>query len=490
MQRFSDIGRATTEGVTYWPLMVGGMTKPFGLLDVTMPFDGRLLARIETSGLEHVERGLDIAYGLFRDRRSWLPLDERIGVLERCVRIMARMQDTLAVTTSREAGKPLRDSRVEVQHAIDEARLCVVHLRSDAGHVLPTGATHETVHRFALTRYEPAGVVVAVSTYSHPLNVVAQRIFAAVAAGCPVVVKPAEEAPLSSLQIVAILRRAGLPAPWCQVVVAADAETAERLVADVRVGTLSYVGDATAGWRLRSSLNPKTRWAATYGGAAPVFVMEEACAASAVDGIIRGAYYHAGQVSVSMHRIFVPDTFARQFAAVLAARAEVLAVGDPVAVTTEVGPLMRPSETSRVGARVNEAVTCGAELLTGGSAIGESLYRPTVLFNPLGDTRLSRVEIPGPVIEVYAYDTLDAAITTANDETSAVQAAVFTSDLNAALRVFRQLDASAVTVNDQVMRDPGGMPFAGVGLGIGGDVRHAINTMRQSKMLAMNSQEL
>lgn len=490
MQRFSATDRTTTDSIAYWPLMAGETAEPSGLLDVTMPFDGRLLARVETSGVEHVKRGLEVANDLFKDRRTWLPLDERIGVLERCVRIMARMQDTLAITNAREAGKPLRDSRVEVQQAIDDARLCIIHLRTDAGAVLPTGATRETAHRIALTRYEPAGVVVSVSAYNHPLNVAVQGIFAAVAAGCPVVVGPANEAPLSSLRVVTILRQAGLPAPWCQVFVAADTEAAEGFVAVSRVGIRSSASGATADWCLRSGPDPETRRATNQGCAAPVFVMEEAFAVAAADSIARGGYYHAGQVCVSMHRVFVPDAFAREFAALLAARAEILAVGDPMVVTTEVGPLIRPSKIARVSKCVDDAINRGAELLAGGSAISESLYRPTVLLNPPPDAMFSQGNIQGPVIGVYAYDTLDAAITIANKSAFPVHAAVFTSDLDAAMRLFRQLDVSAVTVNDQVAAEPGGMPFGGLGYPLRGDVRRTIDTMRRSKMLTMYSREL
>ena len=480
------------DGPEIWPLALRVRSQPAGELSVIAPYDGTLIAKVETAGIQHVEQSLKTAYGLFRNRDLWLPLAERIGILERAARIMLREQDSLAKTAAREGGKPLTDSQIEVQRAIDGVKICVEHLRSDTGTVIPMGGTTTSANRAAFTQREPVGVVVAVSAFNHPLNLIVHQAAAAVAAGCPVIVKPADDTPLSCLSFASILRQAGLPMAWCQVIVADEIATAEALVTDSRVGFFSFIGSPKVGWMLRSKLAPGTRCTLEHGGAAPVILMEDADQDLAISSITRGGFYHAGQVCVSVQRVFVPASSAREFASSLAARAALLTVGDPGRTDTDVGPLIRPGEVQRVDAWVHEAIAGGAELLTGGAAIGESMYQPTVLLNPPLDASISRQEIFGPVVCVYAYNSIDEAISIANDLPFAFHAAVFTNSLNAALRVFKRIDASAVMVNDHTAFRVDGMPFAGLrqsGLGVGG-IPYTIDEMRINKMLVLKSLEL
>lgn len=475
-----------------WPLALKERSKPAGMLAVTAPFDLELLANVETAGAQQVQQCLETAYQLFRDRDAWLSLAERIGVLERAARIMLREKNTLAITAAREGGKPLSDCQIEVQQAIEGVRLCIDHLRSDAGAVIPMEGTTASSHRAALTQYEPIGVVVAVSAFGNPLNMVVQQVAAAVAAGCPVIAKPADDTPLSCLSFAAILRQAGLPVEWCQVVVAEDTSAAELLVTDPRVAFFSFVGSQEVGWMLRSKIAPGTRCALEHGGAAPVILMDDADQSLAANSIIKGGFYYSGQVSVSVQRVFVPKAYSREFAIALASLAAGLSVGNPSNLDTQVGPLIRPAEVGRVHAWVNEAVEGGAELLSGGAAIGESMYKPTVLLDPPVDARVSREEIFGPVVCMYSYESIDDAIRIANDLPFASHAAVFTKNLNAALRVFKRLDASAVMVNDHTAFRVNGMPFAGLrqsGLGVGG-IPYSIDAMRVNKMLVVHSPEL
>lgn len=462
------------------------------VLRVTAPFDGAVLAELEQSGRRDVERFLDTGYELFRDRDAWLPLSERVGILERASRIMLRERISLAMTAAQEGGKPLLDSEVEVERAIDGLKLCVEHIRKDTGGVITMGATQASNHRIAFTQREPVGVVVAVSAFNHPLNLIVHQVAPAIAAGCPVIVKPAPDTPLSCLRFMDILREAGLPPQWCQVVVTDNVETAEALVTDPRVGFLSFIGSPAVGWMLRSKLAPGARCALEHGGAAPVILLEDADMDLVLEKVTKGSFYHAGQVCVSVQRIFVPSSMSRSFADEFAALATALRVGDPRSSATQVGPLIRPAEVDRVDSWVREALDSGAEILSGGGPIGHSMYKPTVLLNPSPDARVSRKEIFGPVACVYPYDSLDDAITRANDLPFAFQASVFTRDIDAALRVYRRIDASAVMINDHTAFRVDGMPFAGLrqsGLGVGG-IPFTINEMQIEKMAVFYSSEL
>jgi acyl-CoA reductase-like NAD-dependent aldehyde dehydrogenase len=478
--------------VEQFGLMIPGAPAPAGRLRVTAPWDGRPIAEVATGGPAHAERALATAYALYRDRDAWLPLAERIAILDRAATLLAAAADALALEAAREGGKPLMDSKVEAARAVDGVRICTEVLRGNAGEVIPMGMAASSAGRVAFTQKEPVGVVVAVSAFNHPLNLIVHQVAAAVAAGCPVIVKPAEDTPLSCLRFVRILREAGLPEAWCQVLVPEKLAVAEALVTDRRVGFFSFIGSAKVGWMLRSKLAPGARCALEHGGVAPVILAEDADLEAALPALLKGGFYHAGQVCVSVQRVYAPRALARGFAQRLAAGAQKLRIGDPTDPATEVGPLIRPGETDRIHAWVEEAVASGGERLAGGAPLGDSVYPCTVLLDPADTVRLSTQEIFGPVVSIYSYDHLDDAIERANSLPVSFQGAVFTRSLDTALRVYRRLDASAVMVNDHTAFRVDGMPFAGLresGLGVGG-IPHTIADMQIDKMLVIKSAEV
>lgn len=473
----------------HFPLMIAAATAPAGTLVVVAPFDRTPIASVDTCGAEGVEQALATAHALFRDRAAWLPVDRRLAILERCAELMRERAENLALEAAREGGKPLADSRVEVTRAIDSIRLCAESLRGDQGEVIPMGLDAASRGKRAWTVTEPIGVVVAVSAFNHPLNLIAHQVGPAVAAGCPVIVKPAQDTPLSCFRLVAMLREAGLPAAWCQAMVTDSRDLASRLVSDPRVAFLSFIGSAKVGWTLRSQLAPGARCALEHGGAAPVIVAGDADLDAVIPKLLKGGFYHAGQVCVSVQRVFVQRSLARALAERLAAGADALRVGDPTLEETEVGPLIRPAEVERVGAWVAEAVAAGAELLSGGRALSATSYACTVLYDPPDDSKVSREEIFGPVVCVYPYDDLDEAIARANALPWAFQAAVFTASLATADHVSRQLDASAVMVNDHTAFRVDWMPFAGLrqsGLGVGG-IPYTLHDMQVRKLVVMTA---
>ena len=476
----------------HFPLMVPGATASHEHENVFAPYDGYHIATVEKADLEGVRVALDTAYGLFRNRDAWLSPARRIEILSRTVVIMKERRDELALGAAHEGGKPLPDSLVEADRAVDSVQTCLEHLRTQGGREIPMRLNALSANRLAFTQYEPVGVVVAFSAFNHPLNLIAHQVGPAVAAGCPVIVKPAEATPLSCMRFVAILREAGLPEDWCQALLTTDLEVAGSLVSDPRVGFFSFIGSSRVGWMLRSKLAPGARCALEHGGAAPVIVEADADLEYAVPLLTKGGFYHAGQVCVSVQRVFAHQRIARELAERLVHSAKSLKVADPTLADTEVGPLIREAEVVRVGEWVQEAVSGGAELLCGGEAISASCYAPTVLFDPPGESRVSTLEIFGPTVCIYPYDELDEAIARANGLPTAFQAAVFTQDLDMALRASRRLDASAVMVNDHTAFRVDWMPFAGLresGLGIGG-VPYTLQDMQIQKMVVIRSKAL
>ncbi|MBF0148228.1 MAG: aldehyde dehydrogenase family protein [Magnetococcales bacterium] len=460
-------------------------------LDVHAPFNDQLLSRVEMVDWASVERALDTARTLFRDRSRWLSPARRMEILATTAVLMEQQAEDLALVAAREGGKPLMDSRVEVQRAIDGVKSCVEILRTDTPVPPPMNLNAASAQRLALVTREPIGPVLAISAFNHPLNLIVHQVAPALAAGCPVLVKPAEDTPRSCFRFVSLLREAGLPEEWCQAFLC-DKQVTGRLVEDARLGFLSFIGSAAVGWMLRAKLAPGTRCALEHGGVAPVIVAPDADLQDTLPRLIKGGFYHAGQVCVSVQRIFAHESMAFSLSESLAQQARCLVVGDPTQPETEIGPLIRKKELQRVHEWVTEAINGGAMCLTGGTPVSSSCYAPTVLFNPPQKAQVSTREIFGPVVCVYPYGELDEAIARANSLPFAFQAAVFTRQLDVAMQASRTLDASAVMINDHTAFRVDWMPFAGLrqsGLGVGG-ILHTFREMQIEKMIVIRSPKL
>lgn len=468
---------------------VPGTTSTGEFSSVYNPFSGEKVGQVELANMDNVETALSIAHGIFRDRKKWLSAPKRIEILENVAAIMESRFDELANIALSEGGKPLVDSRVEVNRAIDGVRNCIECIRTERGTELQMGINPASEGRLAFTRKEPIGVVVAVSAFNHPLNLIVHQVAPAIATGCPVIVKPANDTALSCFNFVQILREAGLPDEYCIPVSTDTHATAEALVTDPRVGFFSFIGSGAVGWRLRSLLAPGTRCALEHGGVAPVIIEPDADLSKAVPSVAKGGFYHAGQVCVSVQRIYVHQSLVGEFTTKLAEAASKMVVGDPADEKTEVGPLIRHSENDRVKQWVDEAVAEGATLVTGGEKIGDACFQPTILLNPDKQSKVSVSEVFGPVVCIYGYDDLDEVLAQANSLRVSFQAAVFTQDIDQAMYIQRNLDASAVMVNDHTAFRVDWMPFAGQkesGLGVGG-IPYTFEDMQVEKLLVINS---
>ncbi|MDF1589741.1 MAG: aldehyde dehydrogenase family protein [Gammaproteobacteria bacterium] len=476
--------------IPHYSLIIAGEAKNNNHpVDVLSPYDGRLLATVETANADDIDQALSLASALFTDRKNWLSVPQRIAILEKAISIMTEQAEQLALASADEGGKPLIDSRVEMARCIDSIRICVDALRNDVSKPVPMGINAASQHRFTIMKKEPIGVVVAVSAFNHPLNLIAHQVGPAIAAGCPVIVKPAENTPLSCFKLVEIFHEAGLPEAWCQVILTQNHQVAEQLVTDPRVSFFSFIGSAKVGWYLRSKLAPGTRCALEHGGVAPIIVAADADLNKAVPALTKGGFYHAGQVCVSVQRIYAHESIARDLANRMVALARTLVVGDPLSDKTEVGPLIRPTEVIRVSSWVQKAVDSGSELLCGGQVLAKNCYAPTVLFNPKKDSLVTTSEIFGPVVCIYPFKEIDDAITQANSLDVAFQASVYSENINTAMYASDRLAASAVMINEHTAFRVDWMPFAGLrhsGLGTGG-IPYTFEDMQIDKMIVITS---
>jgi len=476
--------------IQYYPLMIAGAIRDSEQQhEVSSPYSGQVLGRVDMANEQDIDDALSAAHALFQNRENWLSIPQRLRILERVITLMQEQSEELAANSSNEGGKPLIDSKVEMARCIDSIQITIDELRTASSKTIPMGINAASQHRLTMIKKEPIGVVVAVSAFNHPLNLIAHQIGPAIATGCPVIVKPAEDTPLSCFRLVNLFHQAGLPPQWCQAVLPKDHHVAEKLVTDPRVAFFSFIGSAKVGWYLRSKLSPGTRCALEHGGVAPVIMTQDADLQTAIPTLTKGAFYHAGQVCVSVQRVFVHESIAREVARQLSHAAEKLLVGDPLSYQTEVGPLIRPSELVRVTSWVQEAVDMGAELLYGGYSLPNNCYSPTVLYNPNEKSKVTTAEIFGPVVCIYPYNDLDQAIEKANELDVAFQASVYSQNIDSAMYISDRLAASAVMINEHTAFRVDWMPFSGLkhsGLGTGG-IPFTMEDMQVEKMIVVTS---
>ncbi len=457
-------------------------------LEVQSPYDLSVIESIPMAENSEIDGMLERATAALRDPLSKA---KRIEILEKTIELAKSKVPDLAMTIAREGGKPLQDALVEVNRGIEGIRNAIETLNTMAGREIPMGLNAASSGRLAFTTHEPIGVVVAVSAFNHPFNLIVHQVAPAVATGCPVIVKPAATTPLSCRNFVDLLREAGLPEPYCQMAIV-DNEGAEALVTDSRVGFFSFIGSSRVGWHLRSKLAPGVRCALEHGGAAPVIVASDAPLETLVPPLVKGGFYHAGQVCVSVQRIFVENSLKDSFMEAFSHAVGELKTGDPTSSDTEVGPLILPREVDRVGLWVSEAIGAGAKAICGGARLSETCYAPTILLEPDSAANVSTHEIFGPVVCVYGYDSMNEAIDRANALPVAFQASVFSQDIDRALHATRRLDAAAVMINDHTAFRVDWMPFAGrksSGLGTGG-IPYTMEDMTQEKLVVLKSKGL
>lgn len=462
-------------------------------IDVYNPFDQSLIKTLAITDSEKMESAISSAHTLVSNRDNWLPAYQRVEILERVISIMESQIDDLTQLAASEGGKPLVDSKVEVLRAINGVKLAIEHIPQIKGEQIPMGHTSSSANRIAFTQREPIGVVCSVSAFNHPLNLIVHQTIPALAVGCPVLIKPAALTPLSCLRFVEILHEAGLPEGWCTALLTSREDT-EKMVCDERVNFFSFIGSAKVGWMLQSKLSPGTRSALEHGGAAPVIVDESAFADQQslnemLDSLCKGGFYHAGQVCVSVQRVYVHEANAECFAKGLADKASKLIVGHQLSADTEVGPLITPKEVDRVAEWVDQAKKGGGEILCGGTRLSATCYAPTVILNPPEDALVSQLEIFGPVVCVYSYSDKSDAIARANGLPFAFQASVFTKLLDDAIDTSNRLNATAVMINDHTAFRVDWMPFGGrdaSGIGMGG-IQYSMHEMTRDKMLLIKS---
>jgi acyl-CoA reductase-like NAD-dependent aldehyde dehydrogenase len=422
--------------------------------EVRSPYSGEVLGRIAKGGATETRRALDAASAALA---SPLPAHERARILDATAQLLAARQEEAAQLISAEAGKPLKAARVEAQRAVSTYTFAAVEARKLTGETVPMDASQAGEGKLAFTIRVPIGVVGAISPFNFPLNLVAHKIAPALAAGCPVVLKPASATPFSALFLAELEEEAGLPAGWLNVVSGSSAEIGDELVADDRVKLITFTGSGDVGWGIAARAARK-RVKLELGNATPAIVCGDAPAGTA-SKLAANAFSFAGQSCISVQRIFVLAEAWDAFVAAFVPKVEALKVGDPSDPDTDVGPVITSGDRERI---LEWVAASKGEVLTGGEVTDDGLIRPTVIANPAPGDQVQCEEVFGPVVTITRTASLDEAIELANATRYGLQAAIFSSDLATCLEAARRLEFGGVLVNEAPTFRADQMPYGGV----------------------------
>jgi glyceraldehyde-3-phosphate dehydrogenase (NADP+) len=486
--RAATVVRAEREEVpelgTFSPLVGGQAVETGDVVAVRSPYDGRLVAAVHRAGPAEIEAaivGAVEAFAATRKLASW----RRSEILELVAAGLAGRKEEFARRIALEGAKPIKTARIEVERASFTFKVAAEEAKRIYGEIVPLDWIPGTEGRIGHVRRVPVGPIVGITPFNFPLMLVAHKVAPALAAGNPIVIRPASQTPLSSLALAELVLESGWPEDGIAVV-PSSTDDACPLVEDPRIAMLTFTGSPQVGWGLRARAGRK-RVTLELGGNAPVIVAADADADHAAERVAWGATVQSGQSCISVQRVYVHTSLYDSFASDLVERMGRLRVGDPLDDETDVGPLIDASAAERVESWARQAVDGGARVLAGGGRDG-TLYQPTVLADVREEMLVSCQEVFAPVVSLYRFDDVDGAIRAAGAGEFGLQAGLFTNDLRVVERAFEQIETGGIMVNDVPTFRVDHMPYGGVkasGSGREG-LRYAIEEMTEMKLLTFN----
>ncbi len=468
-------------------LIAGSWETSPTLHEVRSPFDGRVVGTTYLASPDQVERaaaGSIAGFAAMRALGAW----ERSAILRTTATAITARREELAALLSAEAGKPLRDALAEIDRGALTFRLAGEEAERMIGETIPLDLNAAGKDRLGITRRFPIGPVLGISPFNFPLNLAAHKVAPAIAAGCSIVLKPPSADPLIMLKVAEIMVEAGLPKGALSVIPTARAE-ADRLIDDERFRLLSFTGSPAIGWKMKARAGTK-RVLLELGGNAACIIDASAQLDWAVKRALVGSFAYAGQVCISVQRIFVHASIADEFERRLVAGAATLKVGDPADAATDVGPLIDDGAAARTSEWIAEAVAGGARLLAGGAALDPKsprLFAPTILADVPRTARICSEEAFAPVVLLERFSDFNEALTAVNASRYGLQCGLFSNDLAHVRRAFDELEVGGVIVNDVPTYRIDNMPYGGVkesGLGREG-VRWAVEEMTELRLLVL-----
>ncbi len=450
---------------------------------ITSIFDRSVVAVVYEATRDDVETAIEAAVQAFTVTRK-MSSYQRANILRKIAEGIRQRREEFARTICQEAGKPIKTARLEVDRGIYTFEVAAEEASRIYGEYIPLDTLEATAGRWGLLRRFPLGPVFAITPFNFPLNLVAHKIAPAIAAGCPIILKPAPQTPVTALMLTEVIHETGLPEGALAVMPLSN-DDAALLVIDERIKLLTFTGSAAVGWALKSKAGKK-RVTLELGGNAGVIVHSDADLAYAAQRCVAGGFSYAGQTCISVQRILVEQSVFDSFTKLLLDDVHKLKVGDPSHDDTDIPPMIREQDAIRVTEWIDEAVQEGAKILTGGKRKG-STVEPTVLTDTTPQMRVNSAEIFAPVVTVERYDEFNDALFQINNTSYGLQAGIFTRDAVLINTAFDTLEVGSVIAGDVPSFRVDQMPYGGVkdsGQGREG-LRYSIEDMTERRLLVM-----
>lgn len=452
--------------------------------ELTSPYNGEIIAKVAKASVSDVEQAIEGAQNAFLSFKQTTAYD-RAEILYKVVDIMRRRKDELAEILAQEAGKPISAGLPEIERTIATYQFAAEGAKQVKGETVPMDAAPGAGDRIGWIKREPLGVISAITPFNFPFNLVAHKLGPAFAVGNTVVLKPATQTPLSAIVMAEIFKEAGLPDGALQIVTGSGGELSDTLVTHPFVKKVTFTGSGKVGLGIKEKVGLR-KVTLELGSNAAVIVEPSTPIEKIVARCVSGAFSFAGQVCISLQRIYVHASIVDAFTKAFVAQTEKLVVGDPLDKNTDVSAMINPNEVSRIRAWIEEAKAQGAVVATGGT-FTERTLTPTVMTNVTADMKIVCQETFAPIVSIVSYETLDDAIRLVNESELGLNAGIFTNVLPDALRAADELQAGAVIINDIPTFRVDNMPYGGVKMsGYGREgIKWAIEEMTDMKFITM-----
>ena len=454
-------------------------------IDVVNPYDGSVVDTVPRADLEDVETALATAAKGAAVMRKISAYDRYVALLK-AANLISQQAEEFARTITLEEGKVIAEGRAEVQRAIQTITLSAEEAKRIHGETVPLDAAPGATRQFGFTIRVPVGVVVAISPFNFPLNLVCHKVGPALAGGNAVIIKPASDTPLSALKLTEVLLEAGIPPEGVQCITGSGGTVGDALVKDPRVRKITFTGSRDVGEQILKAAGIK-KVTMELGSNSPLIVMPDADIEKVVQATVASGFSNAGQVCISTQRVLADSKVYGDFLDALKPQVEALIVGDPLEETVRMGPMIRETDAVRVGQWIEEAVAQGARLVTGGTREG-AMYAPTVVAEVKPEMRVSCDELFGPAVAVTRINSIDEAIALANDSRYGLSAGIFTQNIDWAMRFALEVESGNLMINSGPQWRADLMPYGGLkesGIGKEGP-RYAVEEMTELKMVVFH----
>lgn len=468
-------------------MLIDGQWKGTGrdnTIEVKAPYDGRIIGTIPEANGDDIEEAVSAAERVFKKTR--LTPYERYEVLSKTSHLIRENKEDLSRTLAEEAGKPIKDARIEVDRAIQTFLISAEEAKRIHGDGIPVEASRGSENRIAFTIRVPVGPVCAISPFNFPLNLVAHKIGPAIAAGNTVVLKPSSYTPFTAIYLGKILMEAGLPSGFLNIIFGPGSTVGEALLANRKFALYTFTGSPSVGKHLKESIGLR-RAILELGSNSATIIHNDASLDKAIPACVRAGFAYAGQVCISLQRIFLHREIRDRFLEGFIPAVESLKVGNPLDENVDVGPMISEDAAIRAENWINEAAFRGAKILAGGKREGNMVF-PTVLTDVTREMKVVCHEVFAPVVTIHTYDGIDKAIEEVNDTDYGLQAGIFTEDIDIAFKVAREVQVGGIMINDTSMYRTDQMPYGGVkesGIGREGP-KYAIEEMTDLRIIVLN----